>query len=109
MSKHLSSFLTSSSSLAQGKMPNCIESDSYECEYGKRAGMCLQRDAVKKGDRVLLIDDLVATGGTLSAGIQCIKMLEGVVVECACVVELKMFIDPPEVRQCEEYRSGDDN
>ena len=32
-------------------MPNCIESDSYECEYGKRSGMCLQRDAVKKGDR----------------------------------------------------------
>jgi len=80
----------------KGKMPNCIESDSYECEYGKRSGMCLQRDAVKPGDRVLLIDDLVATGGTLSAGIQCIKMLKGVVVECACVVELKMFIDPPE-------------
>ena len=46
--------------------------------------------------RILIIDDLVATGGTLSAGIQCVKMLEGIVVECACVVELKMFIDPPE-------------
>jgi adenine phosphoribosyltransferase len=48
------------------------------------------------GERVLIIDDLVATGGTLSAGIQCVKLLGGVVVECACVVELKMFIDPPE-------------
>ncbi len=52
----------------KGKMPNTIESRTYETEYGKRSGMCLQRDAVKSGDRVLLIDDLVATGGTLSAG-----------------------------------------
>ena len=79
----------------KGKMPNCIESSSYKCEYGQRSGMCLQKDAVKPGDRVLIIDDLVATGGTLSAGIECVKMLGGVVVECACVVELKMFIDPP--------------
>ncbi|GMH68324.1 hypothetical protein TrLO_g15076 [Triparma laevis f. longispina] len=80
----------------KGKMPNCIESPPYSCEYGKRDGMCLQRDAVKSGDRILVIDDLVATGGTLSAGIQCVKMLGGIVVECACVVELKMFIDPEE-------------
>ena len=79
----------------KGKMPNCIQSSAYECEYGKREGMCLQRNAVKPGDRVLIIDDLVATGGTLSAGIECVKMLGGVVVECACVVELKMFVNPP--------------
>ena len=64
-----------------GKMPNCVSSDSYSCEYGKRSGMCIQRDAIKEGDRVLVIDDLVATGGTLSAGIQCVKMLGGIVVE----------------------------
>lgn len=52
----------------KGKMPNCIESRTYKTEYGSRAGMCLQKDAVKQGDRVLVIDDLVATGGTLSAG-----------------------------------------
>ncbi|GMI37117.1 hypothetical protein TeGR_g13467 [Tetraparma gracilis] len=79
-----------------GKMPNAIRSPPYECEYGKREGMCLQRDAVKPGERVLIIDDLVATGGTLSAGIECVRMLGGVVVECACVVELRMFVDPPE-------------
>ena len=43
---------------------------------------------------MLVIDDLVATGGTLSAGIEVVQMLGGVVVECACVVELKMFINP---------------
>ena len=76
----------------KGKMPNTIESPPYETEYGKRSGICVQKDSIKKGDRVLIIDDLVATGGTLSAAIELVHMLGGVVVECACVVELKMFI-----------------
>eukprot|EP00591_Stephanopyxis_turris_P005965 CAMPEP_0195516052 /NCGR_PEP_ID=MMETSP0794_2-20130614/6902_1 /TAXON_ID=515487 /ORGANISM="Stephanopyxis turris, Strain CCMP 815" /LENGTH=233 /DNA_ID=CAMNT_0040644565 /DNA_START=96 /DNA_END=797 /DNA_ORIENTATION=- len=80
----------------KGKMPNTVESPSYDTEYGKRSGLCIQRDAIKPGDRVLVIDDLVATGGTLSAAIQLVHMLGGEVVECACVVELKMFIDPSE-------------
>ena len=44
----------------------------------------------------LIIDDLVATGGTLANAISLVKLLGGVVVECACVVELKMFINPSE-------------
>jgi len=50
---------------------------------------------VKSGDRVLLVDDLVATGGTLSAGIELVHKMGATVVECACVVELTMFVDPP--------------
>ena len=80
----------------QGKMPNALSSDAYNTEYGKRSGLTVQRDKIKKGDRVLIIDDLVATGGTLSSAINLVHMLGGEVVECACVVELKMFIDPPE-------------
>lgn len=80
----------------KGKMPNSITSDDYKTEYGDRSGLTVQRDKIKSGDRVLIIDDLVATGGTLGSAISLVKMLEGVVVECACVVELKMFIDPPE-------------
>ena len=79
----------------QGKMPNSLSSDAYDTEYGKRSGLTVQRDKIKKGDRVLIIDDLVATGGTLSSAINLVHMLGGDVVECACVVELKMFIDPP--------------
>lgn len=79
----------------KGKMPNSISSDNYKTEYGNRAGLTVQRDKIKEGDRVLIIDDLVATGGTLSSAISLTKMLGGKVVECACVVELKMFIDPP--------------
>ena len=78
-----------------GKMPNTVSSSSYNVEYGKREGMCISRNSVKKGDRVLLVDDLVATGGTLSSGIELVKHMGGTVVECACVVELKMFVVPP--------------
>uniref|UniRef100_A0A7S1E3C4 adenine phosphoribosyltransferase n=1 Tax=Thalassionema nitzschioides TaxID=33649 RepID=A0A7S1E3C4_9STRA len=80
----------------KGKMPNSISSDDYKCEYGNRQGLTVQRNSVKKGDRVLIIDDLVATGGTLSSAISLVRMLGGAVVECACVVELKLFIDPSE-------------
>lgn len=79
----------------QGKMPNTISSDGYDTEYGKRDGLTVQKDKIRKGNRVLIIDDLVATGGTLGSAISLVKKLGGHVVECACVVELKMFIDPP--------------
>jgi adenine phosphoribosyltransferase len=77
-----------------GKMPNTITSNDYQCEYGNRSGLTVQRDKIKPHDRVLIIDDLVATGGTLGSAISLVKMLGGTVVECACVVELKLFIDP---------------
>eukprot|EP00980_Cylindrotheca_fusiformis_P030390 scaffold24747_cov220-Cylindrotheca_fusiformis.AAC.1 len=76
-------------------MPNTISSTDYKTEYGQRTGLTVQRDKIKEGDRVLIIDDLVATGGTLSSAISLVKLLKGTVVECACVVELKMFVDPP--------------
>jgi len=79
----------------KGKMPNSISSADYNVEYGKREGLTVQRDKISKGDRVLIIDDLVATGGTLSSAISLVHLCGGTVVECACVVELKMFIDPP--------------
>ena len=68
-------------------------------QYGKRDGMTIPRGmpldkadpknkstVVKAGDRVLLIDDLVATGGTLSSGIELVRAMGGIVHECACVV-----------------------
>jgi adenine phosphoribosyltransferase len=79
----------------QGKMPNSVGSAEYECEYGSRSGLTVQRDRITAGQRVLIIDDLVATGGTLGSAMSLVKLLGGVVAECACVVELKMFINPP--------------
>jgi len=79
----------------KGKMPNSIQSPSYQTEYGSRDGLTVQRDKIKNGDNVLILDDLVATGGTLSSAIELVQTLGGTVIECGCVVELKMFIDPP--------------
>jgi orotate phosphoribosyltransferase len=79
----------------EGKMPNTLKSGDYNTEYGQRSGLTVQRGRINDGDRVLIIDDLVATGGTLSSAINLVRACGGHVVECACVVELKMFIDPP--------------
>lgn len=73
----------------KGKMPNSISGTEYGKEYAGKEVLTIPRGAVKKGDRVLLIDDLVATGGTLCAGIELVKKLGGVPVECAAVVEIK--------------------
>lgn len=80
----------------KGKLPNSVSSTDYITEYGNRSGLTVQRDKISEGHKVLIIDDLVATGGTLGSAISLVKMLGGHVVECACVVELKMFVNPPD-------------
>jgi orotate phosphoribosyltransferase len=79
-----------------GKMPNTLSSKAYATEYGMRAGLTVQRNKIQPHHRVLIIDDLVATGGTLGAAMSlAIHALNATVVECACIVELRMFVDPP--------------
>jgi len=75
----------------KGKMPNSVTGKAYQVEYGSRDGLCIQRTSVVSGDRVVLIDDLVATGGTLASGIELVKEFGGTVVECGCMVELKFL------------------
>mmetsp|Transcript_85482 Transcript_85482/g.242359 ORF Transcript_85482/g.242359 Transcript_85482/m.242359 type:complete len:206 (+) Transcript_85482:90-707(+) len=81
-----------------GKMPCTITSGGYTTEYDQKDGLCIQRHAVRPGDRVALIDDLIATGGTLCAGIELVKALGGEVVECTCLVELKVLKGAEKVR-----------
>ena len=71
----------------EGKLPHKTEKESYELEYG-RATVEVHVDAIPKGAKVLLVDDLVATGGSLAAAINLIKKLGGEVVECAVIIEL---------------------
>jgi adenine phosphoribosyltransferase len=80
----------------KGKLPNAVSGANYYKEYeGANAQggdeLCISRNAIKPGQRILVIDDLVATGGTLVAGCDLIKAVGGVIVECACIVELKML------------------
>lgn len=71
-----------------GKLPFSVESVAYDLEYGS-AALEVHTDAVERGDRVLLIDDLLATGGTAKASCELMEQLGAVVVGCAFVIELR--------------------
>src|SRR3989344_7253396 len=70
-----------------GKLPAATERHEYELEYGKDA-IEIHKDAIQPGQKVLLIDDLLATGGTASAACTLIEKLGGKIIECAFIVEL---------------------
>jgi len=71
----------------KGKLPYATVEESYELEYGS-ATVEMHVDAVKAGDRVVLIDDLVATGGTMMAGKKLLEKLGATVIEGAAIVDL---------------------
>jgi len=70
-----------------GKLPYDIQSVSYELEYGSTS-LEIHTDALDSNDKVLLVDDLIATGGTAAASCQLIEKLGAEVFACAFVVEL---------------------
>jgi adenine phosphoribosyltransferase len=70
-----------------GKLPGEVISTEYDLEYGTNT-LELHSDAVSPGDRVLIVDDLLATGGTVSATIELVERLQGNVVAVAFLVEL---------------------
>jgi len=71
----------------KGKLPFTTVEETYELEYGS-ATVELHTDAVKPGQRVLLIDDLIATGGTMMAGKKLLEKLGATVIEGAAIVDL---------------------
>jgi len=71
----------------KGKLPGATLSESYTLEYGE-AVMEIHDDAIQPGERVLVVDDLLATGGTAAAGIKLIERLGGEIVGCAFIVDL---------------------
>ncbi|MDY6905016.1 MAG: adenine phosphoribosyltransferase [Thermodesulfobacteriota bacterium] len=71
----------------KGKLPYKTTGASYALEYGESA-VEIHEDAIENGERVLIIDDLIATGGTIEAAIKLVEKLGGEVVECAFVIDL---------------------
>lgn len=71
----------------KGKLPGAVLSQSYALEYGE-AVMEIHQDALRAGERVLIVDDLLATGGTAEAGITLCERLGANVVGCAFVIDL---------------------
>ncbi|TXI72131.1 MAG: adenine phosphoribosyltransferase [Limnohabitans sp.] len=83
----------------KGKLPFTTVEETYELEYGS-ATVELHTDAVKPGQRVLLIDDLIATGGTMMAGKKLLEKLGATVTEGAAIVDL------PELGGSERLKSA---
>ncbi|KAI4490692.1 hypothetical protein M0804_003636 [Polistes exclamans] len=71
----------------KGKLPGKVARQNFNLEYGE-ATFELQVESIKEGTRVLIIDDLLATGGSMGAAIKLLKSLNAEVVECLVVMEL---------------------
>jgi adenine phosphoribosyltransferase len=82
----------------KGKLPFTTVEETYELEYGS-ATVQLHTDAVKSGDRVVLIDDLIATGGTMLAGARLLEKLGAEVIEGAAIVDLPELGGSAKVRE----------
>lgn len=72
----------------KGKLPREVIEYEYDLEYGKNV-LSMHRDAIKPGQRVLITDDLLATGGTIVATIKLIEEMGGIVAGIAFLIELK--------------------
>lgn len=70
-----------------GKLPRETISVEYDLEYGKDS-LTIHHDAIKPGQRVLIVDDLLATGGTVGATVELVEKLGGIVAGCAFLIEL---------------------
>jgi adenine phosphoribosyltransferase len=82
----------------KGKLPFTTVEETYELEYGS-ATVELHTDAVQPGQRVLLIDDLIATGGTMMAGKKLLEKLGATVMEGAAIVDLPELGGSEKLRQ----------
>jgi len=73
-----------------GKLPAKVVSETYELEYGSDS-IEIHEDALDKGDNILIVDDLLATGGTALASIKLIEKLGGIVTGLSFLVELEFL------------------
>lgn len=71
----------------KGKLPPPVVSAEYTLEYGSNT-VEISKDGVRPGERVVIIDDLIATGGTAAAAVNLVEKLGGHIVECAFVIDL---------------------
>jgi adenine phosphoribosyltransferase len=71
----------------KGKLPGRTVSHTYDLEYGSDT-IEIQEDAIAPGQRIVIVDDLLATGGTMRAAIQLVESRGGSVVGAACIIEL---------------------
>ena len=70
-----------------GKLPAETNKQDYKLEYGSDQ-IEIHIDAIKEGERVLIVDDLIATGGTVEAAVKLVQKMKGEVLECCFIIDL---------------------
>ena len=70
-----------------GKLPAKTIDQEYELEYGSDR-IEVHDDAIEKGEKILIVDDLIATGGTVEAAVRLVEKMQGEIVECCFIVDL---------------------
>jgi adenine phosphoribosyltransferase len=83
----------------QGKLPWRTHEQSYELEYGSNT-IAIHQDAIKPGSRVLLIDDLLATGGTAAAAVALLQKLGAKILEVSFLIELSFLPGRNKLKGC---------
>jgi adenine phosphoribosyltransferase len=86
----------------KGKLPAKTMQETYSLEYGEDT-LEIHEDAIKPGERVIIVDDLIATGGTVGATVSLVKKLGADILECAFVVELPDLKGREQIKGCKVY------
>ena len=85
-----------------GKLPADVFEVKYNLEYGANS-LAIHRDAVTMGERVLVVDDLLATGGTAAATVHLLRQLGAEIVGCAFMIELRFLQGRQKIKACEVH------
>lgn len=86
----------------EGKLPWEADSESYELEYGTET-LQIHKDALQPGERVLIVDDVLATGGTAAATARLVERLGAKVVGISCIIELAFLSGRDKIQDYEFY------
>ncbi len=86
----------------KGKLPCKTIQETYSLEYGEDT-LEIHEDAIEKGEKVIIVDDLIATGGTIGATVKLVKKLGADIIECAFVVELPELKGRDQIQGCKVF------
>jgi len=86
----------------KGKLPAETIEESYSLEYGSDT-LEIHKDALNDGERVVIVDDLIATGGTVSATVELVRKLGANIIECAFLIELPDLKGRDKIADCEVF------
>jgi adenine phosphoribosyltransferase len=86
----------------KGKLPYKTIEETYTLEYGEDT-LEIHEDALNKGDKVVVVDDLIATGGTVGATVSLVEKLGAQIIECAFIVELPDLKGRDKIKNCKVF------